>query len=241
MIQFKRVLSINSKEIILSAATPTVPGEGNPKKRRRRRNRRLRKHANARGKLTDGQLFSLYASEQEHWVRMRAWLDRKPLSRHRDRKILLRKYWVSEFARFCAVFQNQKELYTRPEANSPAEDSAILLFRSTVSTVLAAPPNEAAASALWRVLAKKQMLGSRVGDIEEIPIGKDNIGHRMLVAMGWTEGNALGLAPRKGIKEPIKPAGAPARGGGLGFTRGGGADTSRSGHRRRKRSRNESI
>ena len=174
---------------------------------------------------------------------MRTWLDRKPLSRHRDRKMLLRKYWMREYSHFCSVFQDQKELYTRPEPNTPAEEEAILIFRSTVSTVLAAPPDKAAASALWRILSKKRLLGSRVGGIKEIPIGEDNIGHRMLVAMGWTEGHALGLAERKGIIEPIKASSAPARGGGVGFVHTGTKDSSNLGKSRqwRKRQRDASV
>ena len=242
MIKLKRLLNISSKSIP-SSLTSSVSEEGNPKKRRRRRNARLRKRANTQGKLTDGQLFCLYASEQKHWVRMRTWLDRKPLSRHRDRKMLLRKYWMSEYSNFCTVFQDQKELYTRPEPNTPAEDEAILIFRSTVSTVLAAPPDEAAASALWRILANKHLLGSRVGGIKEIPIGEGNIGHRMLVAMGWTEGHALGLAERKGITEPIKASSAPVRGVGVGFTQVGTKVTASSAtsRLRRKRRRDESV
>ena len=233
-IQFKRLMVISSRSTA-SAARPAAPGEGNPKKRRRRANARLRKHANSRGKLTDGQLFSLYASEQKHWSRMRSWLDRKPLSRHRDRKILLRKYWSTEYDRFCAVFQSQEELYIRPKHNTPAEDKAILLFRNTVSTVLAAPPNEAAASSLWRILAKKRMLGLRVGGIKEVPIGKDNIGHRMLMAMGWSEGEALGLVERKGITEPIKASSMAARRSGLGFAHDIKTGTKNRNRRKRQR------
>ncbi|CAO3640767.1 unnamed protein product [Mucor hiemalis] len=35
------------------------------------------------------------------------------------------------------------------------------------------------------------------------PISSDNVGHRMLAAMGWKEGNSIGNTA-DGIKEPVK-------------------------------------
>lgn len=38
---------------------------------------------------------------------------------------------------------------------------------------------------------------------DSVPISSNNIGHRMLAAMGWKQGDAIG-SKEDGIKEPVK-------------------------------------
>ncbi|KAI9485494.1 MAG: hypothetical protein EXX96DRAFT_545301 [Benjaminiella poitrasii] len=50
---------------------------------------------------------------------------------------------------------------------------------------------------------------------DSAPIASSNLGHRMLAAMGWKEGEGIGASSSEGIKEPIKVY-MRARGRGLG-------------------------
>lgn len=66
-------------------------------------------------------------------------------------------------------------------------------FVSVMSSSLTQPPDEDAAASLWSILDGKGLTGSRVGNmVKEVPIGEDNVGRRMLLAMGWDPLAGLG-------------------------------------------------
>ena len=54
--------------------------------------------------------------------------------------------------------------------------------------------------------------------MEAVPIGKENIGARMLLAMGWVEGEGIGRHGREGRAEPVGVGMRPKVGkAGVGF------------------------
>ena len=290
------------------------------KKRRRRANARHRAAENRGGRLTDAQLYLIFASQRAHWERLRTWLDSFHSDggrhrRHPRRKQMLQHGWESEFAHFRAAFadycggsDSERSARTRraqvvddggdqrrppspasasasswssaaassssstpssstapsftaatsatttasaatPASTSlppppPPPDRAVLtLFIATVSQALLAPPDEQAAEALWRIVARDDpsLLGGTVGGIARVPaaaaplsslsslphlspaLGEDNVGRRMLEAMGWQAGEGLGREGWTGIVEPVKAAAQPRfQSCGLGFTGKGG-------------------
>ncbi|KAI7902861.1 G-patch domain-containing protein [Cokeromyces recurvatus] len=53
---------------------------------------------------------------------------------------------------------------------------------------------------------QKQKKQQRIVEVasNSAPISSSNVGHRMLAAMGWKEGEGIGSSNSNGIKEPIK-------------------------------------
>jgi len=208
-------------------APPAAVAARAQKKRRRRENARERVVANGRGVLTDAQLFSLFALERGAHQRVRGFLDSAPVQpqrRHPERKAQLRAMWAAEFARFCDDFV--------AHYRGTRDERALTQFTATAAAVVRVPPDEAAAASLWHVLAAKNWTGVRFGcAAAEVPIGEQNVGHRMLVAMGWQEGAGLGKGEH-GIVAPLVCGGAQTSRSGLGFKRGA---VQRVGVRKRKR------
>lgn len=183
------------------------------KRGRRRANDQEREVANSRRRLTVQQLFILFASERANWKRISAWLHDPRLGRrHRQsaRKVLLAEQWSAELLRFREEFV---ELCSETEAELQDRMS---LFRSVVCQTLQCPPDEARARQLWDVLDKEALTGRKVGGIAEVPIGPENIGARMLRAMGWKEGDGLGRDGH-GITEPISSGSVKKNKRGLGW------------------------
>ena len=71
-----------------------------------------------------------------------------------------------------------------------------------VTQALLQPPNEEGARHLWGILDSKGLSGSKLSQKVDVPISAENIGARMLIAMGWQEGTGLGSSGH-GIQEPI--------------------------------------
>ena len=180
------------------------------KKRRRRSNERERVIANKCGVLTDRQLFLLFAHQHDNWERMRCWRDDPRVERSKLRQ---REGWAAEFLDFCHQFGDHYK--------GEVTDTAPALFVATTAQALQCPPDEAAAARLWAVLSREDFEGVRLGSIAEVPLGADNVGRRMLLALGWQPGTGLGMGGG-GIVEPIAAAsGSAGTGGahrGLGFS-----------------------
>ena len=182
------------------------------KKRRRRSNQRERVEANKQGALTNGQLFLLFALRKENWERVRAWLDDPRVERSKLRR---RENWGAEFVEFCNEFADH---YV-----GEVTEQAPALFVATVAQAMQQPPDEAAATKLWAILSREKLEGARLGSIREVPLGADNVGMRMLLALGWQPGTGLGTG-EGGIVEPISALGTAAAAAtrrGLGFSGGG--------------------
>ena len=64
-----------------------------------------------------------------------------------------------------------------------------------------------AAAGEWTVLEREHFAGTRIGTIAAVPLGADNVGRRMLLAMGWRAGTGLG-ASADGIVEPVAERGS---------------------------------
>ena len=74
---------------------------------------------------------------------------------------------------------------------------------------------------LWRVLEAQQLLGRQIGGVQApaavtAPIDDDNRGAKMLRAMGWCDGQGLGVRGQ-GITQPIAAVLAKGKRRGLGF------------------------
>ena len=256
--------SAASPELCSSGPTgPTVvagvdkqPQEHMTKKRRRRANAKARRVANARGCLTQDQLFSLFASQQQNWQRIRAWLDAKAGARDPGRKRRRRAGWRAEYGRFRQQFRDypvpqqhvaeggaagalpaDAQASTTPpkgEGQAQVEEAqarTLAVFTSVVSMAMLGPPDANAAKALWRVLAAKNLAGAAVGPVAMVPLGEENVGMRMLQAMGWVQGTGLGAVGREGIVEPVAATPQRFQQCGLGF-----AGSRRSGRRKKPRS-----
>ena len=79
-----------------------------------------------------------------------------------------------------------------------------------------------AAASEWTLL-ERALTGTRAGTITAVPLGADNVGRRMLLAMGWRAGTGLG-ASADGIVEPVAERGSlatPRQHRGLGFCAAG--------------------
>ena len=203
------MLAASDRVAAEEALAPVAPG--NAKKRRRRENSRARGEANARGELTAAQLYLLYCSDHTVWHRMSEWLSRvKANPRRPDRKDVLRQGWTAELEMFRESFKEQRK--------GCQEDYG--LFVSVASSALLKPPDEESARRLWSIVDSKGLAGTEVGSVH-VPIGMENVGARMLVAMGWRQGEGLGRDGWGGILEPIPVGVRAARNkAGVGFKRG---------------------
>jgi len=88
-----------------------------------------------------------------------------------------------------------------------------------------------AAASEWTVLEREHFAGTRIGTIAAVPLGADNAGRRMLLAMGWRAGTGLG-ASADGIVEPVAERGSlatPRQHRGLGFCAAGKRKRERTG------------
>ena len=201
-------------------AVARMPGESVPseKKRRRRANQRERASLNRQGALTDVQLFTLFASQHDNWQRMRAWLDERSAQRSKARR---QAKWADEYSLFRVQFSDHISIgggggggADLPSGGSggadvPSAPNAPSLFIASVTQALLRPPDERAAAELWAVLDREHFAGSRVGAIAAVPLGADNVGRRMLLAMGWRAGTGL-CSSADGIVEPVAECGDPA-------------------------------
>lgn len=186
------------------------------KRRRNRRSERERESENARGRLTTSQLFMLYASEHENWHRIADWL--RPLADAESqpkRGAKLCERWMAELARCKAEFRGDERLKAHIERIDLQDSMA--QFKSVVSQVTRQPPDTEAAESFWRILQQEGLAGTKLGATSvHVPIGENNIGARMLRAMGWTTGTGLG-ACGQGITEPISAGGVKRDRKGLGM------------------------
>lgn len=187
------------------------------KKRKKRCNARHREQANQSGHLTLSQLYILFANERSNWYRLNEWL--QPLnakklggrqaSELRDEK---KRNWIKEYEKFQTEFAT--ELAKLPTGNNMVHssscalscidwDSTMPLFISTVTPVLVSPPDEIEAQRLWNILKDQgHRPGTSIGGTT-VPLSTtDNLGAKMLLALGWNPGTGLGRK-RQGICEPI--------------------------------------
>ena len=213
----QRKAKLRLEKIMAVISNPHASAETtqSQKKQRRRANKRSRDEANQCGTLTDGQLYSLFASQHDNWARLRALMDDRRVQRSKERR---RKGWAAEYAQFCMQFA---EHYNQGNAScSTFEGGAPPLFVATVAQAALQPPNEEMAERLWDVLSVKRLAGMRLGSVAEVPIGGENVGRRMLLALGWQPGTSLG-ASGAGIVEPIVVSAVPRKAAaqrlGLGF------------------------
>ena len=146
----------------------------NRKKRRRRANQQARAAANARGTLTQGQLYQLYGNKHANWTRIKAWLASpalRPGPRSTgDRKRMLRAGWAREFAAFRAEFAahcggaGEAAGGRGQAAEAPhifGDERTRVLFIATVSHALASPLDDEGAHTLWRILAGERLVGAQ--------------------------------------------------------------------------------
>ena len=112
---------------------------------------------------------------------------------------------------------NQAQFGAWYQGAGPIEPQEYVLFVSSVSEAVASRPDAEAATRLWNVLDKKGWSGVSVGRIY-IPLAQDNVGARMLKAMGWVEGTGLGAAGQ-GIREPVCVERNVRRKTGVGWTK----------------------
>ena len=168
------------------------------KKRRRRANARERSTLNAVGALTQGQLYELYALQKGFWEQVRRWLLPLRISRHPRRKELLEAGWQDEYTQF----QREYGIYCDKDVGFVGPNRA--LFISVVTQAIMYQPNEATAAKLWAILDSHGLGGERLGQCTsvQVPLGRENVGARMLEAMGWVQGDGLGKQGQ-GIKEPL--------------------------------------
>ena len=229
------------------AATPTIQratSARNGKKRRRRDNGQARSAANARGTLTDGQLYRLFGSTRDNWCRITAWLASPPVAacagvRNHTRKSLLRTGWAREYTAFLAQFKAHCATTAHAATSSMAgaedgthmtpttpdiqrtevagvtgapgvfgSDRTRVLFIATVSHAVVSPLADDSAAQLWGVLDGEHMSGTAIGGVHvpPPPIGDENIGRTMLLAMGWKDGAGLGVQGREGRADPVQAA-----------------------------------
>ena len=94
-------------KVLAAADTKETEDPGsNPKKRRRRANARQRASANANGCLTNAQLFLLFVSQQENWLRISTRLKKEKRCKQQTKRNseTLRHMWLTEFSNFQVTF-----------------------------------------------------------------------------------------------------------------------------------------
>ena len=147
---------------------------------------------------------------------MHAWLGERAAQRSKARR---QAKWGDEYRLFRVQFSDHLPS-SGGEADGP---TAPPVFIASVTQALLRPPDERVAGGLWAVLEREHFAGTRVGTIAAVPLGADNVGRRMLLAMGWRVGTGLG-ASADGIVEPVPEQGSlatPRHHRGLGFCAAG--------------------
>ena len=190
------------------------------KKRRKRQNIQQREEANDAGHLTLPQLYQLFANERTNWERLNKWLTSMKLAMSNARggrqlsklKFDKKRQWKEEYDLFQNEFANQIgnaiQPLTSAQQQQIQEESAVSteilsLFISTVSPILRSPPNETEAQRLWQILDEQHQTGMTVGSTNVPLSSTNNIGAKMLLALGWKPGTGLGKKSQ-GICEPIE-------------------------------------
>ena len=138
----------------------------------------------------------------DNWQRVHAWLGERAAQRS---KACRQAKWGDEYRLFRVQFSDHLPS-SGGEADGP---TAPPVFIASVTQALLRPPDERIAAGLWAVLEREHFTGTRVGTIAAVPLGADNVGRRMLLAMGWRAGTGLG-ASADGIVEPVAERGSLA-------------------------------
>ena len=146
----------------------------------------------------------------DNWQRVHAWLGERAAQRS---KACRQAKWGDEYRLFRVQFSDHL-----PSGGGEADGpTAPPVFIASVTQALLRPPDERIAAGLWAVLEREHFTGTRVGTIAAVPLGADNVGRRMLLAMGWRAGTGLGprcergwnRRARRGAWQPRDPAPAP--------------------------------
>ena len=138
----------------------------------------------------------------DNWQRVHAWLGERAAQRSKARR---QAKWGDEYRLFRVQFSDHL-----PSGGGEVDGpTAPPVFIASVTQALLRPPDERIAAGLWAVLEREHFAGTRVGTIAAVPLGADNVGRRMLLAMGWRAGTGLG-ASADGIVEPVAERGSLA-------------------------------
>ena len=133
---------------------------------------------------------------------------------------------ISLRSKLCPARRYQAHSFVHPHHDVPAPDSrqdseqAGVRSQVDVRAVSLRPRpssggNLKAAACEWTLL--EHFTETRAGTITAVPLGADNVGRRMLLAMGWRAGTGLGprcergwnRRARRGAWQPRDPAPAP--------------------------------
>ena len=98
-----------------------------------------------------------------------------------------RERWATEFGEFCTQYGDDYH-----GATAEAGEAAPNLFVASVAQAVLSPPDEAEAARLWAILSREKLTGTSLGSLEQVPLGGENVGMRMLLALGWKPGTGLG-------------------------------------------------